>query len=192
MNNLLTQFPGLENPVRILTYFIAALLVAFLFKTIGARVGQARSAGSARWSESSPEPQKTLQSLIASAINLFVFIIAIMASVTLFVDPNTLAWVVGLLGTAVGFGARLIVGDYLSGLSFLFEDTFSVGDKIEIHGPPTIEGVVETINLRTTLLRSSSGELYILPNGEIRTVRNFSRGQVPQLPISRSRSRVPI
>ncbi len=176
MNNLLTQFPWLENPVRILTYFIAALLVAFLLRQLAhGLVKLGRLAPHGR--RPSPERQKTLQSLIASAINLFVFIIAIMASVTLFVDPNTLAWVVGLLGTALGFGARLIVGDYLSGLSFLFEDTFSVGDKIEIHGPPTIEGVVETINLRTTLLRSSSGELYILPNGEIRTVRNFSRGK---------------
>ena len=105
------------------------------------------------------------------------FILATIASMSLFIDPNALAWVVGLLGTALGFGAGLIIGDYLSGLSFLFEDTFSVGDKIEIHVPSTIEGVVEAINLRTTLLRSPSGELYIVPNGEIRAVRNFSRGK---------------
>ncbi|MCJ7661843.1 MAG: mechanosensitive ion channel family protein [Anaerolineales bacterium] len=40
-----------------------------------------------------------------------------------------------------------------------------------------MEGVVEIINLRTTLLRSPTGELYVVPNGEIRTARNFSRGK---------------
>jgi small conductance mechanosensitive channel len=83
----------------------------------------------------------------------------------------------GLFSAAFGFGARLIIGDYLSGLSFLFEDTFSVGDKIEVRGTPSIEGVVETISLRTTLLRSPTGELHIVPNGEIRAIRNFSRGK---------------
>jgi moderate conductance mechanosensitive channel len=58
--------------------------------------------------------------------------------------------------------------------SFIFEDTFDVGEKVEILG---IEGVVEKINLRTTLLRATGGEVYIIPNGEIRAIRNFSRGR---------------
>jgi small conductance mechanosensitive channel len=83
----------------------------------------------------------------------------------------------GLFSAAFGFGARVVIGDYLSGLSFLFEDTFTVGEKIEITGVRPIEGVVEAIILRTTMLRSPSGELYVVPNGEIRAVRNFSRGK---------------
>ena len=39
-----------------------------------------------------------------------------------------------------------------------------------------VEGVVEAVNLRTTQIRSSTGELYMVPNGEVRVVRNFSRG----------------
>jgi len=176
MNNLLTQFPWLDKPIHILTYFILAMLVAFLLRRLSRwliKLGRLAPHGR----KPSLERQKTLQSLISSTINLTAFILAAIASMGLFVDPNALAWVVGLLGTALGFGARLIVGDYLAGLSFLFEDTFAVGEKIEISGSPTIEGVVEAINLRTTLLRSPSGELYIVPNGEIRAVRNFSRGK---------------
>jgi len=176
MSNFLTQFPGLEIPVRILVYFLAAALVAFLLRRLArwlVKLGRLAPQGR----KPSPERQKTLRSLIASTINLVAFSSALLASMTLFIEPNTLAWVVGLFGTAFGFGARLIIGDYLGGLSFLFEDTFAVGEKIEISGSPTIEGVVEHINLRTTLLRSPSGELYIVPNGEIRTVRNFSRGK---------------
>ncbi|MBN2470828.1 MAG: mechanosensitive ion channel, partial [Anaerolineae bacterium] len=40
-----------------------------------------------------------------------------------------------------------------------------------------VEGVIEKIDLRTTFMRAPSGELYVIPNGEIRVVRNFSRGQ---------------
>jgi len=176
MNNFLTQFPWLENPIRILIYFTSAMLIAFLLKTAThwlVKLGRLAPHGR----KPSLERQKTLQSLLSSAINLTVLIIVIVASMVLFIDLNTLAWVMGLFTAAIGFGARLVVGDYLSGLSFLFEDAFAVGEKIEISGSRPIEGVVESINLRTTMLRSSSGELYIVPNGEIRSVRNFSRGK---------------
>jgi small conductance mechanosensitive channel len=49
-----------------------------------------------------------------------------------------------------------------------------VGEKVEILDA---EGVVEAVNLRTTWLRAPTGELYVVPNGEIRVVRNFSRGR---------------
>ncbi len=176
MSNFLAQFPWLENPIRILIYFISAILIAFLLKVVThwlLKLGRLAPNGR----KPSLERQKTLHSLISSTINLTVLVILIVASMGLFINLNTLAWVMGLFTAAVGFGARLVVGDYLSGLSFLFEDAFAVGEKIEISGVRPIEGVVETISLRTTMLRSSSGELYIVPNGEIRSVRNFSRGK---------------
>jgi small-conductance mechanosensitive channel len=43
---------------------------------------------------------------------------------------------------------------------------------------------VETVNLRTTTLRSPSGELFVVPNGEIRIVRNFSRGRFSSATVS--------
>jgi len=176
MNEFLAQFPGLEMPIRILIYFATAMLVAFLLRRLGRwLVKLGRFAPKSR--KPSLERQKTLQSLISSTINLVVIIVAVVAIMGLFVDPTTIAWVMGLFSAAFGFGARLVIGDYLSGLSFLFEDTFAVGEKIEITGVRPIEGVVEAINLRTTALRSPSGELYIVPNGEIRAVRNFSRGK---------------
>jgi len=125
----------------------------------------------------SQERQKTLQSLVSSAISMLTFIIATLLSLGLFVQPDTLAWMVGLFSAAFGLGARPLISDYLAGLSFIFEDTFAVDEKIELPGISDIEGVIEKINLRTTSVRSPSGELYVVPNGEIRTVRNFSRGK---------------
>ena len=176
MTDFITQFPGFEIPVHIAIYFVSAILVSFVLRRLARwLVKLGRLAPKHR--KPSLERQKTLQSLLSSTINLIVIILAIIAIMGLFVDPTTVAWVMGLLSAAFGFGARLVIGDYLSGLSFLFEDTFAVGEKIEVRGTPPIEGVVETISLRTTMLRSPTGELYVVPNGEIRAVRNFSRGK---------------
>jgi small conductance mechanosensitive channel len=176
MSDYFYQFPWLDKIIRILIYFASAWLIAFLLKPLtrrAIRLGQL----TANSRKSSPERQKTLQSLISSAVNLIAFSLATLASLGLFIQPNTLAWMVGLFSAAFGLGARPMISDYLAGLSFITEDTIAVGEKIEIPGPPVMEGVVEAINLRTILLRSPTGELYVVPNGEIRTVRNFGRGK---------------
>ncbi len=125
------------------------------------------------------ERQQTLRGLFAGLINFFVFTLATLFSLALFVDAATLIWMVGLFSAAFGLGARPLVSDFLSGVSFIFEDTFDVGEKVEFLGAPggTVEGVIEEVYLRTTLVRAPTGELFTVPNGEIRVVRNFSRGR---------------
>jgi moderate conductance mechanosensitive channel len=119
------------------------------------------------------ERQATLRSLFASAISLASFAVATLLSIGQFVQADTLVWMVGLFSAAFGLGARPLISDVLTGIGFIFEDTFAVGEKVEILD---MEGVIEAINLRTTWLRSPTGELYVVPNGEVRVVRNFSRG----------------
>jgi small conductance mechanosensitive channel len=172
----LDHIPWLDEIIRILIYFVSAGLVSFLLRRLvrrAMRLGRLAPRGR----KPRPERQKTLQSLVSSALSLIVFIIATLVSLGLFIQSDTLVWMVGLFSAAFGLGARPLISDFLAGLSFIFEDTFAVGEKIEIPGPPVMEGVVEAINLRTTLLRSPTGELYVIPNGEIRAVRNFSRGK---------------
>jgi small conductance mechanosensitive channel len=75
-------------------------------------------------------------------------------------------------------GARPLIADILAGVSFIFEDSFDVGEKIEIANVTgKVEGVVERMNLQTTTVRAPTGELYVVPNSEIRILRNFSRGR---------------
>lgn len=120
------------------------------------------------------ERQTTLNGLVASAITMAAFALATFFSLSLFVSANTLIWVIGLFSAAFGLGARPLVNDFLSGLSLIFEDTYDVGEKLEVMG---VEGVVEEVNVRTTLLRAPTGELYVVPNGDVRVIRNFSRGR---------------
>jgi len=131
------------------------------------------------------ERTRTLKSLLSSGITFTAFFLAVMVSLSLFIPVSTLIWILGLFSAAFGFGAKPFVSDLLAGMGFIFNVTFDIGEKVEFLIPPeNIQGVVEEINLTTTLVRSPTGEMYTLPNGEIRIVRNFSRGKFSNANIS--------
>lgn len=115
----------------------------------------------------------TITGLVTDLVRAFIVLIAIIFSLSLYVDSTGLFTFLGLFSAAFGLGARPLVSDYISGIIFLFEDQYTIGEKVEIFG---VEGTVEDINLRTTHMCAPSGELFIVPNGEIRNVRNFARG----------------
>ncbi|AXK35152.1 mechanosensitive ion channel family protein [Streptomyces armeniacus] len=79
----------------------------------------------------------------------------------------------GVAGVALGFGARNLVTDVLTGTFMLLEDQYGVGDRIDA-GEAT--GEVLEINLRVTKLRGDDGEVWYVRNGEIRRVGNLSQG----------------
>jgi small conductance mechanosensitive channel len=79
----------------------------------------------------------------------------------------------GIVGVALGFGAQWLVRDLIAGIFILAENQFSVGDVIEIDGKPA---AVEELSLRTTTLRDFNGYVHFVPNGELKTVTNRSRG----------------
>lgn len=78
----------------------------------------------------------------------------------------------GILGLAVGFGAQTLVKDVISGFFMLVEDQVRVGDVAVLNGTG---GTVEEINLRTTVLRDAEGVVYVIPNGEIKTLANRTK-----------------
>ena len=82
----------------------------------------------------------------------------------------------GVVGIAVGFGAQTLVRDILSGVFYLIEDVFRIGDYIE--GGSSAKGTVERITLRTVALRHQNGPLHFVPYGVLGAVRNNSRDWV--------------
>jgi small-conductance mechanosensitive channel len=165
------------NTARIAVFFFMAWLVYLLARFFARRI-LFFTRLPARFSSTHPERIHTLESLVTSAIRIAAFVAAVIATISLFVDASTVVWVVGLLSAGFGLAARPLISDIVTGIGFIFENTFAVGEKVQIilpFGP--IEGVIESINLRTTWLRSPTGDLYSIPNGEIRILRNFSRGR---------------
>jgi small-conductance mechanosensitive channel len=158
---------------RILLFFILAWLVHRLAPYLARRLVQLRRFAP-RGGADRPERRATLQSVLASLISYAALALALVLTLKQFVSATTLVWVIGLFSAAFGLGARAIVSDVVSGISILFDDIFAVGEKVAI---VDVEGVVEAVDLRTTRMRAITGELYIVPNGDIRLVRNFSRGR---------------
>jgi len=78
----------------------------------------------------------------------------------------------GVAGLAIGFGAQNLVRDVISGLFMLMENQIRLNDVVVINGT---SGLVEEINLRTTVLRSFDGTVHIFPNGTIQTLANMTR-----------------
>ncbi|NPV87509.1 MAG: mechanosensitive ion channel family protein [Anaerolineae bacterium] len=175
----LWQYAG----VRIVAFFLAAWLVSLLARFFARRM-MFLFRLSLRSARAPSERSRTLESLLTSAIRTLAFIIAILAAIAQYVELSTLVWVIGLFSAAFGLAARPIISDMLTGVDFIFRDTFAVGEKVMLYVPHEIEGIIETINLSSTCLRAPSGELYTIPNGEIRVVRNFSRGDFSNATIS--------
>ena len=116
--------------------------------------------------------EETLSKLLDSVLSYVVYFIAFMMILSVLgIDVKALIAGAGVVGLAVGFGAQSLVKDIISGFFIIFEDQFSVGDHVRIG---QYEGNVETIGLRTTKIKSWTGELHILPNGSIIEVTNFS------------------
>jgi small-conductance mechanosensitive channel len=78
----------------------------------------------------------------------------------------------GIIGLAIGFGAQTLVKDIISGVFFLIDDAFRLGDYVETAG---MRGTVEKISLRAMRLRHHRGPLITVPFGDMKTVTNYSR-----------------
>lgn len=103
----------------------------------------------------------------------FIAIVTILTSVINVFDIKTVLAAAGIGGVALGFGAQSLVKDIISGFFILAENQFAVGDVVTI-GDMT--GTVEEMELRVTKIRNFNGELYTIPNGEIKTVTNHTKG----------------
>lgn len=158
--------------------FLAAAIIAILSRRITRRI-LALNRFAPKGRRMSPERRNTLQVLISNSISACAFLIALLASLAVSgVEANTIVWVVGLFSTAFGLAARPLVSDILSGVSFLFNQTFDIGEKVELLLPgERVQGIIESIGLLSSQVRAPTGEMYTVPNGEIRVVRNFSRGK---------------
>ena len=88
------------------------------------------------------------------------------------VDPGPILAGAGILGLAVGLGAQNLINDIVSGFFILFENYYLVGDYIETDDA---SGYVEAIELRTTRIRHCLGQVYIIRNGDITSITNFSK-----------------
>ncbi|WP_118135009.1 mechanosensitive ion channel family protein [Oceanicella sp. SM1341] len=125
----------------------------------------------------------TLLPLFRNAVLIAILVLVSMVMLSsLGVDVAPLFAGAGLIGFAVGFGAQALVRDVFSGVFFLIDDAFRVGEYIETG---SAKGTVERISIRSMQLRHQNGPLHTVPFGEITQLTNYSRDWViMKLPIA--------
>jgi small-conductance mechanosensitive channel len=129
--------------------------------------------------EEADKPQtrfETLAPLLAATAKT---VIASLGVLSILVAMGISVWPIvtglGVFGIAIGFGSQTLVKDIVSGVFFLADDAFRMGEYIETSGA---KGTVEKISLRSVSLRHHRGPLATIPYGSIGRVLNFSRDYV--------------
>ena len=117
--------------------------------------------------------KETLIEVFKSLSKYLVYFVVICSILANFgINIASIMTIAGVGSVAIGFGAQSLVQDIITGMFILFEDQYGVGDIIEVNG---LNGCVESINIRTTNIRSVDGNLHIIPNGQIKIVTNMSK-----------------
>jgi small conductance mechanosensitive channel len=161
--------------------FLATILAAFLAGRIASRLirslrtpmleAMGRGAGG-----SPMELEKRATTLVSMVRKAAVFCIwgiaLVMALKELGFDIGPILAGAGVVGLAVGFGAQNLVRDVITGLFMLVENQIRVGDVAVINGTG---GLVEEVNLRTTVLRGLDGTVHVFTNGGIGSLSNKTR-----------------
>ncbi|MFD1425847.1 mechanosensitive ion channel family protein [Kroppenstedtia sanguinis] len=121
----------------------------------------------------------TLRTLVTSLIGYIIFFIALVAVLEEFhVNATGLIASAGILGLAIGFGAQGLVSDVVTGFFVLLENQVNVGEYVTVNN---FSGVVEETGLRVLKVRGFNGDLHFIPNREINSLTNHSRGNMQAL-----------
>lgn len=116
---------------------------------------------------------ETISNLAAKALFILIWVMAgLMILKEMNFDVRPLLAGAGVAGVAIGFGAQNIIKDVLGGIFLMMENQIRVNDIVVINGK---SGLVEEINLRTTVLRGEDGAVHIFPNGTVQGLTNLTR-----------------
>ncbi len=113
-----------------------------------------------------------MQKFLLSVLVIISFI-TVLASMGINIGPLIAG--AGVLGLAIGFGAQTLVRDIISGIFFLMDDAFRVGDFVDTGSS---QGTVEHISLRSLRIRHPRGMVHTIPFGDIPAVTNYSRDYI--------------
>lgn len=117
---------------------------------------------------------ETSRSIIASVVSYIGYFIAVGVFLSILgLDITQILAAAGVVGIAIAFGAQTMVKDLLAGLLIWGEKSITIGDVITVND---LSGTVEAMSIRTTTIRNFNGNVYIIPNGDIRAITNMSRG----------------
>jgi small-conductance mechanosensitive channel len=179
-------FDTTENPTvmqRIFSVLLdsaAALLIADLLWTWArTAIDRRLNAYNPPTDGSAPGPEARMATLLPllRVVLMVTLLLMVAMSILSSMGVNIAPILAGasVLGIAIGFGAQSLVKDVVSGIFFLIDDAFRVGEYVEID---QLRGTVERISIRSLQIRHHRGAVHTLPFGELKSMTNYSRDWV--------------
>ncbi|WP_129600405.1 mechanosensitive ion channel family protein [Anaerophilus nitritogenes] len=117
--------------------------------------------------------EMTIKSIVDSLFAYFILILAVLNILSEFglIKESTIVTGAGIITLVAGFGAQNLIKDIINGFFILFERQMKVGDYVSIN--EQYLGTVEEIGLRSTAIREWSMKKIYIPNGQIKTLKNY-------------------
>ncbi|WP_455796332.1 mechanosensitive ion channel family protein [Clostridium butyricum] len=119
-----------------------------------------------------PQRAKTLGGVMKSILKYSVYFLGITSILSVLFGGISFTFA-SIGGVALGLGSQSLIKDFINGFFILFEDQFGIGDYVTIEN---FSGIVQTIGIRTTIIKDFTGDIHSIPNGMISEVTNHSRG----------------
>jgi small conductance mechanosensitive channel len=163
----------LEIVIKIFTIVVGVVVLRHVTRVVAARLMATVTRREGETTGEQSQRAETLNGVANGAATIVLVVIAaIMILQQLGLPVGPILTGAGIAGIAIGFGAQSLVRDFIAGFFILFENHFRIGDVVTITGH---HGIVERITMRATYLRDKhSSTLYVIPNGEIKTVENYT------------------
>jgi small-conductance mechanosensitive channel len=159
--------------VQIIFIAVAAYIIIRIGSTAARQLEHEMSSGTGLDVIERTKRAQTIGKLLQNTLATVVIVIAGLTALRqLGVDITPALTGAGIAGLAVGFGAQTLVRDVISGFFLILEDQVRVGDVAVVNGTG---GLVESVNLRTIVLRDEEGTVHVFPNGEVKTLANKSK-----------------
>jgi moderate conductance mechanosensitive channel len=160
-----------QDAPKILVVLIISLVLLWMLQVITRRLRIVSKHGLATGMRA--QQLNTLAGVIGG-VGMFVILFSATIQIlgVLNIDVKPLIASAGVVGLAIGFGAQTLVKDVINGFFILLENQYDVGDVVRVGG---VQGTVENMTLRRTVLRDADGSVHTVPNSEIKIVSNMTR-----------------
>src|SRR6187551_324688 len=170
------------NGLHIVLVIVATIIATRIIRHVAGRISRRLAASDDSDATVQSEAVKHRQALASVISSVAIAVLYVVVSVdvinTLGLPIGSLVAPAAVLGAALGFGAQRIVQDLLSGFFIITEKQYGFGDLVSLtvgNIAEPAEGTVEDVTLRVTKLRSTEGEMFTIPNGQIVKSVNLSK-----------------
>lgn len=159
--------------LRLVAILIMAVIGWYLVRVVADRILKVADDGDEASLSIREKRAKTVSGLLTQVGRIVIITFVVILVLDTFMNITPLLAGAGIIGLAISFGSQSLVKDVISGFFILMERQFDVGDVVAIADK---SGTVERMSLRMVVLRDLDGSIHVIPNGQISTVTNHTRG----------------